>query len=96
MLKWISREEEAAFPEFDSFEAAWTFFVRKYDKDMLLESVDIIDGVKCYYCALITDWESYKEMLRLFENEEPVFGTKYLECRQPIQIFEDGRVHIVH
>ena len=36
VIKWISREEEAEFPEFNSFEEAWTFFVRKYDKNMIL------------------------------------------------------------
>lgn len=96
MRKWISREEEAGFPEFESFEEAWTFFVRKYDKDMVLETVDMVDGVKCYFCALVTDWEVYKEMLRMFKLGEPVMGMKYIECKQPIQIFDDGRVHIVH
>lgn len=96
MRKWISREEESTLPKFDSFEAAWMFFVRKYDKDMLLESMEIIDGKKCYFCALITDWEIYKEMLRLLKAGEPLIGLKYIECKQPIQIFEDGIVHIVH
>lgn len=96
MRKWISREEEAEFPEFENFQDAWDFFVGKYDKDMVLESMDIIGGKNCYFCALITDWESYKEMGRMFEAGEPVMGMKYIECRQPIQIFEDGRVHIVH
>lgn len=96
MRKWISREEEALFPEFDSFEAAWDFFVKKYDKDMLLDSVDIIDGKKCYFCSLITDWGTYKDMCRLLERGEPLIGLKYIQCRQPIQIFENGHIHIVH
>lgn len=96
MRNWISREEEASFPEFDSFEAAWTFFVRKYGKDMLLESMDIVAGKKIYFCALITDWETYKEMLRILEAGKPFVGMKYIHCKQPIQIFDDGSVHIVH
>ena len=96
MRKWISREEEAAFPEFKSFQDAWMFFVGRYDKDMMLESVEEIDGVKCYFCALVIDWEVYREMLRAVVAGQALVGMRYIECRQPIQIFEDGRVHIVH
>lgn len=95
-MEWISREEEASFPEFDSFQAAWNFFVGKYDKNMVLESVDFVGTEKCYFCALITDWDTYTEMNRLLEAGEPVVGMKYVMCRQPIQIFENGQVHIVH
>ena len=62
----------------------------------MLETMEIIDGKKCYFCALITDWEIYKEIAHLLEAGEPLIGMKYIECRQPIEIFEDGRVHIVH
>ncbi len=96
MRKWISREEEAELPEFESFEDAWEFFEKRYGKDVVLESVEFINEKKCYFCGLIIDWESYNEMVRLFEAGEPVIGMKYLECKQPIQIFEDGSVHIVH
>lgn len=96
MRGWISREEEAELPEFDNFEQAWKFFVKKYGGDMILESVEVIDGVKCYFCGLVVDWENYKEMGRRLEAGEPLLGIKYIECRQPVQIFEDGRIHIVH
>lgn len=96
MRKWISREEEASFPEFGSFQDAWDFFLGMFEEDIVLETVDIINGEKCYFCALITDWESYREMNRFFEDGMPVSGMKYLECRQSIQIFENGQVHIVH
>ena len=96
MREWISREEEAGWPEFDSFHAAWNFFVGIYGGDMVLETVDIIEGYKCYFCALITDREAYDEMNRLFEKGEPVVGMRYMVCRQPIQIFENGQVHVVH
>lgn len=95
-MKWITREEEAMFPEFNSFQSAWNYFVSNYDKAIVLESVDIIDGVKCYYCALIIDLCTYREMFRLLEAGSPVMGLKHLHCRQPIQIFEDGHIHIVH
>lgn len=96
MLKWISREEEASFPDFDSFQDAWDFFSQKYGKDIVLESVDYIGDEKCYFCALIVDGETYWEMNRLFEKGEPVIGMEFLNCRQPIQIFEGGNVHVVH
>ncbi len=96
MGKWISREEEAGFPEFKSFQEVWNFFVSKYDTNMVLESVEFVDGVKCYFCGLVVDWESYREMKMALEVGEAVVGMKYVSCKQPIQIFEDGSVHIVH
>lgn len=96
MKEWISREEEAGFPEFESFQDAWDYLVGVYGKDIVLETVDVINGEKCYFCALITDWDAYDEMNRLFEKGEPVIGLKYMLCRQPIQIFDNGQVHIVH
>ncbi len=96
MIKWISREEEASFPDFNSFQDAWDFFIGNYDKNIVLESVDFINGEKCYFCALIIDSSTYKEMCRLFEVGVPVIGMQYLNCCQPIQIFENGCVHIVH
>lgn len=96
MRKWISREEESTFPEFDSFQGAWDFFAEMYAEDIVLETVEVINEEKCYFCALITDKETYKEMNRLLEKGLPVIGMKYLECRQPIQIFENGQVHVVH
>lgn len=96
MRNWISREEEASFPKFDSFQAAWAFLFGKYEECVVLETIDFVGNEKCYFCALITDWEVYREMNRLLEEGEPVLGMKYLECRQPIQIFENGQVHIVH
>lgn len=96
MHKWISREEEASFPEFENFQAAWDFFFGRFGENVVLETVDVINGEKCYFCALITNWELYREMNRLLELGFPVVGMKYLECRQPIQIFDNGHVHIVH
>ena len=96
MKKWISREEEACFPAFGSFQAAWDFLSEKFGQDIVMETVDFVGGEKCYFAALITDWESYQEMTRLLEVGKSVVGMKYLMCRQPIQIFENGQVHIVH
>ncbi len=96
MRSWISRQEEAGWPEFDSFQDAWDFLGGVFGEDLVLETVDIVNGEKCYFCALITDRDAYDEMNRLFEKGEPAVGMRYMACRQPIQIFENGQVHVVH
>ena len=93
---WISRQAEAEWPEFGSFQEAWEYLKGVFGEDLVLETVDVVGGEKCYFSALVTDWVAYDEMNRLFEKGEPVVGMRYMACRQPIQIFEDGQVHVVH
>lgn len=95
----ISRKEESNFPAFDSYMDAAAFFEEKYGKNFILQDVETIDGVKCYFHAVVADWDVYRKGQSMFMQGKSMSGDlsmAYISCYQPIQIFEDGRVHIVH
>lgn len=96
MNKWISRKEEDEIPEFKSHDEACKWFKEKYGDNFMMEDSELIDGQKCYFYQLIHDrvaWEKGQKELRDngFTN-----GKDFMSAAQPIQIFEDGHIHIVH
>ena len=94
-LQWISRQEEAELPIFKSHEEARAYFEEKYgEKFVFEESSDIGDGI-CFFYRLITDEEAYIKGASDL-NSNGFVGMEFLNSYQPIQIMEDGSVHIVH
>lgn len=97
--KWISREDESKIPRFDNYHDAKAYFEEKYGKDFILQSFeDDIgpDGVRCYFHALVFDWEAYHALTNYLMQGDGQSGNGLIGCYQPIQIFEDGHIHIVH
>ena len=94
-MQWISRQEEAELPTFKSHEEASHYFEEKYgEKFVFEESSDIGDGI-CFFYRLITDEEAYiKGASEL--NANGYVGMEFMNSYQPIQIMEDGSIHIVH
>ncbi|EJP81998.1 hypothetical protein [Bacillus cereus] len=94
---YISREAESQIPSFSSHDEARSWFKGIYGDSFQLTDSEIIEGQKCYFYFLILD-ES--EFLRgqndLQKNGFMADASKYLGSYQKIEIFEDGRIHIVH
>lgn len=94
---WISREEEANIPVFNSYDEARKYFQNKYGKDFILETIDYVDGQKCYFHAIVVSWENYRRLQKAMERHETGnLGIDVMASSQPVQILEDGSVHIVH
>lgn len=94
---WISRKEEEEIPQFDSHKEAKEYFSAKYGKDFILTSIEKIDGQKCYFYYLIVNWENYRRLQNaMAKRETGNLDSVLIESAQPIQIMEDGSVHIVH
>lgn len=94
-MQGITRQEEAELPTFKSHEEASRYFEEKYsEKFVFEESSDIGDGI-CFFYRLITDEEAYiKGASEL--NANGYVGMEFMNSYQPIQIMEDGSIHIVH
>ena len=93
----ISREEEAKLPQFGSHEEAKEWFKDRYGADFILTSAEPIGDEMCYFYYLILDWQSYiKGRKELRINRNMGAGLDFLLSHQPIQIMQDGSVHIVH
>lgn len=99
MLNPISRQEESTFPTFTSHEAAAEFFTKRYGADFILQDAEPIGEQLCYFYAIVTNHEDYFHGRKLLSKGEPMsgeLGLKFLLSYQPVQIMEDGSVHIVH
>ena len=95
--KWISRAEEASLPDFQNHEEAREYFIEKYGNDFVFTSAEKIGSQMCYFYHLIIDHETYKMTMKTLKEGLPVQGgSEILSCYQPIEIFANGNVHIVH
>lgn len=95
----ISRPEEQSFPEFNSHKEAESFFKDKFGSDFVFESSDLIDGMMCYFYAVISDHSVYYKCRRLLSDGKSVsgeLGMKFISSYQPVQIMENGNVHVVY
>lgn len=97
ILKWITREEEAELPSFNSHTEAREFFKKKYgSRFQLNDSLELLEG-KIYIYNLITNKEKY--MKSIGDMESGVGAEAIMEyhmSHQTIEIGEDGSIHILH
>ncbi|MBJ8108950.1 hypothetical protein JDS99_04635 [Bacillus cereus group sp. N6] len=93
----ISREDEAKIPSFSSHDEARSWFINKYGNTFQLVNSEPIDDQECYFYYLILDEKEFtKGRELLLKNGMLVTSIEYLGSYQSIEIFEDGRIHIVH
>ena len=93
---WITRDEENLLPAFSTHKEAFYYFKGKYAENFIMQSVDKIDGQECFFCALIVNHEAYRKGRNQLMRGEAVTDFEYVKSYQPIQIMQDGSVHIVH
>lgn len=93
----ISRKAEAEFPKFDSHENARKFLKNKYGDSFVMASSEVINDEKIYFYHLILDRKKYFDGLKKLEEDGFIMDSlDYLNSHQPIEIWEDGRIHIIH
>lgn len=99
MAQKISREEEAKIPQFHSHEEAKAWFEDRYGEDFILTGTEYLgqEQEKCYFYYLILDWKEYMKGLKEVRiNHNMAAGLDFLYSHQPVQIMENGSIHIVH
>ena len=91
--QWISKQEEAELPKFNSHEEASNYFEKKYGERFVFEeSFDNGNGI-CFFYRLINDVEAYiKGVTDL--NSNGSLGLEFMNSYQPIRIMEDGSVQV--
>ena len=95
----ISRQEESTFPKFSSHEEAAAFFKERFGSDFILQDSEPIGNMLCHFYAIVTDHANYYQGRKLLAKGQSVtgeLGLKFLMSYQPVQIMENGEVHIVH
>lgn len=96
MNKPISRQEESLLPKFNSHKEARKYFTDLYKDDFILQSSEYIGEQICHFYVLVINREDFEKGQTTLLNENLVSGLDYLYSHQPIQIMDDGSVHIVH
>ena len=93
-MQGISRKEESELPPFKSHEEAISYFEGKYgEKFVFEESSDDKDSI-CFFYRLIIDEAAYIKGISNL-NSTGYIGLEFKNSYQPIQIWEDGSIHIV-
>lgn len=93
----ISRQAEAEIPEFDSHENARKYFKNKYGNHFVMMSSEMIDDEKIYFYSLILDRKIFEEgQKQMSKDGFMADALDYMNSYQSIEIFEDGRIHIIH
>lgn len=94
-IQRITKQEESELPVFKSYKDAIHYFEEKYEgKFVFEESFDIGDGI-CFFYRLITNEDAYIRGVSEL-NATGYVGMEFMNSYQPIQIMEDGSIHIVH
>lgn len=98
MVKKISRQEESHLPAFSSHNDAAMYFFNQYKKSFKFIDSELIGGVRCFFYHLVINHEVYERGTDMLSRGSVSgdFGMQFLMSYQPIEIFEDGRVHLVH
>lgn len=92
----ISRNDEAALPDFSSHEMARKYFKNKYGNHFVMTDSEVIDGMNIYFYNLILDYEIFRDGQEKLGRGELVSGLELMNSYQPVEIWEDGRIHIVY
>ncbi|TWD96557.1 hypothetical protein FB550_111217 [Neobacillus bataviensis] len=94
---YITQEEEAVLPFFNSHDEALKWFKNKYGKNFILTGTEIIDEQNCHIYYLILDRELYEAGQNEFMTKGIITDAiKYMGSYQEIQVFDDGSIHIAH
>lgn len=93
----ISREEEHQLPDFKSHSEARKYFKDKYGDNFQLMDSDSSSGEKIYFYKLILNKKAYMDMQKEMNSKGyATMSEERMLSSQDIQIFEDGKIHIVH
>ena len=93
----ISRQAEDEFPEFDSHEKARKYFKDKYGDSFILTSSEMIGDDKVFFYHLILDRQEYLKGRKKLEEDGFIMDSlDFINSHQPVEIFEDGRIHVIH
>ena len=96
MAKRITREEEELLPDFTSWSEATNYFRNRFPDSFLYISNTETSSGKIWTYHLILDCPAYMKGMRRLQEGGFSAGLELLNSYQPVEIHDDGRVHIVH
>jgi len=92
----LSRKFEENLPEFSNHLEARIYFKERFGDDFFLTDSEVIDGDKIYFYELVVHRENYDKLQKELRENGYSSGTEGLMSSHKVEIWEDGRVHIVY
>ena len=92
----ISREQEAALPNFASHDEARLYFKEIYKDNFQMEQSHMINEEKIYFYVLILNSDAYYEGVKEMVADGSMISEDFLLSKQSIEIHENGYICIIH
>lgn len=93
----ISRQAEAEIPKFNSYVEAREYFTNKYGNNFVLANIEMIGDDEVFFYHLILDEKEYFSGREKLEKDGYIMDSlSFINSHQPIEIWHDGRIHIIH
>ena len=93
----ISRQAEAEIPEFNSYAEAQKYFATKYGEKFVLANIEMIgDDEVFFYHLMLDEKEYFSGREKLAKDGYIMDSLNFINSHQPIEIFHDGRIHVIH
>ncbi|MEH7114531.1 hypothetical protein V7124_19520 [Neobacillus niacini] len=96
MAEKYSRTDEHNLPDFKSHDEARRFLKEKHGRALQLVGKEEIDGEMIYFYDLILNREVYVKGMNELIMKGHSSGLEFLMSSQRIEIWEDGRIHMIH
>lgn len=94
--KRLTRKFDQDLPEFSSHQEARNWFKDLFGDDfMLTDSMDI-DGEKMWDYELVIDRPAWKKGMKEMNEKGFSSGVEFMMATHTIQIFDSGKIHVVH
>ncbi|MCW3793782.1 hypothetical protein OM416_19500 [Paenibacillus sp. LS1] len=94
--KMLTRKFEADLPQFTSYKEVRTFFKDLFGEDFMLQSSEGEGKDKIYFFTLIHNRPVWEAGIKELEASGSLTGLEFAMSSQDIQIYVDGRIHIVY
>ncbi len=93
----ISRKAESEIPEFSSHVLAREYFKNRYGNHFVMMSSEVIGDQKVYFYSLILNRKVFEDgQKQMLKDGFMADALDFMNSYQPVEIFEDGRIHIIH
>lgn len=92
----LSRKFEEQLPEFQSHDEARTYFKNDFGSNFQLNNSEEIDEEKVYFYYLIVHKENFYKFQKEMRKNGYSSGTEGMMSYHSVEIWDDGRVHIVY
>ena len=92
----ITREQEDVMPLFLNHKSAREWFKSHYGNRFVMKESSYIDGEKVYFYHLVMNRDAYLKGINKMSEGELIGGLDFIDSYQPIEITEDGMVHVIY